>query len=158
MFLLDRMSSVKLGVCGLTMKGDSALSCRPSNPVAIPDKFRAELDLSSGFEGVHRNSHPVVTVHQTRRSWSPLKKCWAGQHTGHPIPRCKPALTCWVQWGNEKWKTWDHYPWVEVQCHSPITDSRRHWAPPELKHGPCSRITKAKMQLTWLTQDTLKRS
>lgn len=33
-----------------------------SNPIAIPLKFRAEVNLWSGCENVHWNSYPVITV------------------------------------------------------------------------------------------------
>lgn len=42
-------------------KGNSALY-RLSNPIAIPGKLRAELNFWIGFEGVHRNIHPEITV------------------------------------------------------------------------------------------------
>lgn len=61
MFLLDR-SNIKHNTYGLTVKDDSALYYCLSNLIAIPDKFTAELNFWKGYEGVHRDSHPVIAV------------------------------------------------------------------------------------------------
>lgn len=62
MFLPGKRIGIKHSLYILAMKSDSALSCLLSNPITIPDKFRAELHLWSGSEGVYRNSHPVISV------------------------------------------------------------------------------------------------
>lgn len=61
MFLLDRASTFKPSIYVPALKGISALHCL-SNPVGIPDKFRAELRFWIEFEWVHRDIHPVITV------------------------------------------------------------------------------------------------
>lgn len=73
MFLLDR-SNIKHNTYGLKVKGNSALCYCLSNPIAIPDKFTAELNFWNGFEGIHRDSHPVIAV--------PLKLRDSGHHSG----------------------------------------------------------------------------
>lgn len=86
---------IKHSLSVLATKSDSALSCLLSNPITIPDKFRAELHLWSGSEGVYRNSHPVISVcNKTRRFCSPLRTYWRGQPTDDIS-----QLICWVRWG-----------------------------------------------------------
>ena len=47
MFLLDKRSTIKHNTYVPAMKGNSALYCL-SNPIAIPGKFRAELNFWIG--------------------------------------------------------------------------------------------------------------
>lgn len=136
------------------MKSDSALSYLLSNPITIPDKFRAELHLWSGSEGVHRNSHPVISVcNKMRRFCSPLRKYWRGQPTGDVS-----QLICWVGWGMGSGGPGIvtlglrcgvvHPSLTPVGCqHHTQTGSRDH----------ARRIRKEKLHLIYFIQDTLKR-
>lgn len=73
MFLLDRRSALKHNIYVPALKSNSTLYCL-SNPIGISDKFRSELHFWIGFEQVHQNIYPMITV--------PIILGGSGRHSG----------------------------------------------------------------------------